>query len=368
MRKDFGPQTWMFPMPVLIIGTYNEEGKPNAMNAAWGGIYDYNQIMICLSSHQTTDNIRKSKAFTISFATVDTVTASDYVGIVSQKDEPNKIEKAGLKVEKAKNVNAPIFTNYPLALECELVEVFNEGEGGGNFVGKIVNVSADESILTNGKVDYKKLKPLAFDPTTAKYIVLGDEVAQAFKEGIKAICLICDEMRKVVEKAASVIGKGHQVMVALLRSERDGPAMRREHERQRVGLKAVRLAAFCKPHREIRKPHGGFPDCFRKQLRIDRFIQCDRSPVRIDQIGSGAVYQVVHPEAHRLTSFPKPVFSFCGKTWLYGLFYEIRSGSSARSYPVCSGSERPQRCCIPAGFRRSCRIHPIPCSAHVRTG
>ena len=185
MRKNFGPQTWLYPMPVLIIGTYDEKGNPNAMNAAWGGIYDYNQIMICLSSHQTTDNIRKCKAFTISFATIDTVTASDYVGLVSQKEEPNKIEKAGLISEKSKHVNAPIFKNYPLTLECELVEVFNEGEGGGNFVGKIVNVSADESILTNGKVDYKKLKPLAFDPTTAKYIALGEEVAQAFKEGIK---------------------------------------------------------------------------------------------------------------------------------------------------------------------------------------
>ena len=185
MRKDFGPQTWMYPMPVLIIGTYDENGNPNAMNAAWGGIYDYNQIMICLSSHKTTDNIRKNKAFTISFATVDTVTASDYVGIVSQNEEPNKIAKAGLKAEKAKNVNAPLFSNYPLTLECELVEVFNEGEGGGNFVGKIVNVSADESILTNNKVDYKKLRPLAFDPATAKYIALGEEVAQAFKEGMK---------------------------------------------------------------------------------------------------------------------------------------------------------------------------------------
>ena len=96
MRKDFGSQTWMFPMPVLIIGTYDENGKPNAMNAAWGGIYDYNQIMICLSSHKTTDNIRKNKAFTISFATEDTVVASDYVGIVSQNKVPNKIEKAGL--------------------------------------------------------------------------------------------------------------------------------------------------------------------------------------------------------------------------------------------------------------------------------
>ena len=185
MRKDFGPQTWMYPMPVLIIGTYDENGKANAMNAAWGGIYDYNQIVICLSAHQTTDNIRKNKAFTISFATAETVTASDYVGIVSQKREPNKIIKSGLKEEKAKHVNAPLFTNYPLTLECELVEITNEGEGGGNFIGKIVNASVDESILTDNKIDYKKLNPIAFDPVSNKYVALGEEVAQAFKEGLK---------------------------------------------------------------------------------------------------------------------------------------------------------------------------------------
>lgn len=185
MRKNFGPQTWIYPMPVLIIGTYDENGNPNAMNAAWGGTYDYNQIMICLSKHKTTDNIKKNKAFTISFATVDTVTASDYVGIVSQNKEPDKIAKAGLKQEKASQVNAPIFTNYPLALECEVVEIINEGEGGGNVVGKIVNVSADESILTNGKVDYKKLRPITFDPVANKYVALGEEVADAFKEGFK---------------------------------------------------------------------------------------------------------------------------------------------------------------------------------------
>ena len=185
MRKDLGPQTWIFPMPVLIIGTYDENGNPNAMNAAWGGIYDYNQIMICLSAHKTTNNIRKNKAFTVSFATVDTVTASDYVGIVSQNKEPNKIAKSGLIVERAGKVNAPIFTNYPLTLECEVVDIINEGEGGGNIIGNIVNVSADESVLTDGKVDYKRLRPLAFDPSSAKYIELGEEVAQAFKEGLK---------------------------------------------------------------------------------------------------------------------------------------------------------------------------------------
>ena len=185
MRKDFKAQTWMYPMPVLIIGTYDEFGNPDAMNAAWGGIFDYNQIMISLSSHKTTDNIRKNKAFTISFATVETVTASDYVGIVSLNQDPDKIKKSGLVAEKAKNVNAPIFTNYPLTLECELVEVLNEGEGGGNFIGRIVNVSADESVLTNDKIDPSKLHIITFDPVNAKYIALGEEVANAFREGLK---------------------------------------------------------------------------------------------------------------------------------------------------------------------------------------
>ena len=185
MRKNFGPQTWIYPMPVLIIGTYDEKGEPNAMNAAWGGTYDYNQIMICLSSHKTTDNIKKNKAFTVSFATVDTVTASDYVGIVSQNKEPNKMAKSGLKALKAEKVNAPLFEQYPLTLECELVEIINQGEGGGNVIANIVNVSADECILTNGKIDYKKLNPITFDPVGNKYVALGEEVAQAFSEGLK---------------------------------------------------------------------------------------------------------------------------------------------------------------------------------------
>lgn len=185
MRKNFGPQTWMYPMPVLIIGTYDEKGNPNAMNAAWGGIFDYNQIMVCLSAHKTTDNIKKNKAFTISFATVETVTASDYVGIVSQNKEPNKIAKSGLNYEKAEHVNAPLFIDYPLTLECELIDIINQGEGGGNIIGKIVNVSADESVLTNGKVDPKKLHIITFDPINNKYVALGEEAANAFKEGLK---------------------------------------------------------------------------------------------------------------------------------------------------------------------------------------
>lgn len=186
MRKDFGPQTWVYPMPVLIIGTYNENGEPNAMNAAWGGVYDYNQIMICLSSHQTTDNIRAKKEMTVSFATEETITASDYVGIVSQKKEKDKIAKSGLKYEKAKHVDAPIFTDYPLTLECEVVDIINEGEGGGNIIAKIINVSVDESALDEeGKVDPKKINFVAFDPINSEYRKIGETVALAFREGMK---------------------------------------------------------------------------------------------------------------------------------------------------------------------------------------
>ena len=186
MRKNFGLQTWIYPMPVLIIGTYDENGNPDAMNAAWGGTYDYNQIMICLSSHKTTDNIKKNKAFTVSFATVETVTASDYVGIVSQNKEPNKMAKSGLKAIKAEKVNAPLFEQYPLTLECELVEIINQGEGGGNVIAKIVNVSVDESILDkDGKVDPDKAHFITFDAIKAEYKEIGETVALAFREGAK---------------------------------------------------------------------------------------------------------------------------------------------------------------------------------------
>ena len=185
MRKDFGPQSWLFPMPVLIIGTYDENGKANAMNAAWGGMYDYNQVTISLSEHVTTENIRKNKAFTIALATEETLQASDYVGIVSQKKEPNKIEKAGLTPVKSKFVNAPIFEEYPLTLECELISLDGESGEGGTVIAKIVNVSVDENVLTNGKVDIEKLNAIAFNPYTNTYVICNESVGFAFKDGLK---------------------------------------------------------------------------------------------------------------------------------------------------------------------------------------
>lgn len=181
MRKNFGAQTWMYPMPVLIVGTYDENGVPDAMNAAWGGIYKTNQIMLCLSeSHKTTQNIRKNGAFTVSFATAKTVVPSDYVGIVSGNKVPDKLEKAGFHTEKSTFVDAPLIQELPMALECKLVK-FNED---GIVIGEIVNVSAAESILNaEGNIDAEKLDPIVFDSVQHVYRKLGDVAGTAFSDG-----------------------------------------------------------------------------------------------------------------------------------------------------------------------------------------
>lgn len=183
MKKNFGAKTWLYPLPVLIIGTYDENGDADAMNAAWGGIYDNNRVVLCLSAdHRTTKNIRKKGAFTVSFADEKHVVACDYVGIVSGDKEPDKLKKAGFTVTKSTYVDAPIINELPMALECRLVK-FNED---GNVIGEIVNVSAEESVLSeNGMVDPIKLRPISFDPVNNGYFVLGEKVGNAFSDGAK---------------------------------------------------------------------------------------------------------------------------------------------------------------------------------------
>lgn len=179
-RVDFGAKPLMYPMPVLIIGTYDENGVPDAMNAAWGIITDMNEISISMSKHKTTENIAKTGAFTVSIATEDTVVASDYVGVESAGKVPDKFAKAGFHATKSKYVNAPLIDELPMALECK-VKSFE----GGILVGEIVNVNAEESILTNGQIDPKKLKPITYDPVNNAYIGLGEKVGNAFKDGLK---------------------------------------------------------------------------------------------------------------------------------------------------------------------------------------
>ena len=182
MRKNFGSKSWLYPMPVLIVAAYDADGKANAMNAAWGGIFTDEHIGICISEgHKTTKNILSTKAFTVSMATADTVVACDYVGIVSGNKVPDKFEKAGFHSEKSQFVDAPLILELPMALECELISYDPES---CRLVGKIVNVSADASVLgENGKVDAAKLQPITYDPMNHHYLVLGETVGQAFHDG-----------------------------------------------------------------------------------------------------------------------------------------------------------------------------------------
>lgn len=182
MKKNFGVKSWIYPQPVLIIGTYDDKGNPDAMNAAWGGQYSRNQVMLALGSHKTTENIRLKGAFTVSFATASQVDASDYVGIVSASETPEKMEKSGFTTTKSEFVDAPLINELPLALECRLVK-FNED---GKVIGEIVNVSADEGILDeNGNIDSQRLDAIVFDPANATYLKLGEKVGNAFKDGAK---------------------------------------------------------------------------------------------------------------------------------------------------------------------------------------
>ena len=147
-RVDFGAKPFIFPMPVLIIGTYDENGVPNAMNAAWGAITDFNEITISMSPHKTTANLAVTGAFTVSMATEDTVVACDYVGIVSGDKVPDKFARAGFHATKSAHVNAPLIDELPMALECKVKSYQDE-----ILVGEIVNVNADQSVLTDGKID-----------------------------------------------------------------------------------------------------------------------------------------------------------------------------------------------------------------------
>jgi len=183
MRQNFGSKPMLYPMPVLIIGTYDEEGHPNAMNAAWGGISEENEITICIDSgHKTAANLQKTGAFTVSMATADQEAACDYVGIVSGNKEPDKFQKAGFHALQSKFVNAPLIEELPMALECR---VKSYDLDTCRLVGEIVNVCADDCILTDGKIDVRKLRPITFDPVNHSYLSLGDTVGRAFFDGTK---------------------------------------------------------------------------------------------------------------------------------------------------------------------------------------
>ena len=181
-EKNLGPSAVAFPTPVYIVGTYGKDDEPTAMNVAWGGLCSSEPpcVMIAIRKERYTyENIMERKEFTVNFPDAAHVKEADYLGLVSGK-KAKKFEVAGLTAKKGEKVNAPVIEEFPMALECK-VKSFEDGI----LIGEIMNVNADESILTNGQIDPKKLKPITYDPVNHAYIGLGEKVGNAFKDGLK---------------------------------------------------------------------------------------------------------------------------------------------------------------------------------------
>ena len=181
-RKNFGPNHALVttPQPCVMIATWDKDHRTDVMMAAWAGQYDARQIVISLSKHKTTENLELTGAFTVSFADVRTVAESDFFGLVSGKNVPDKVERAGFTVTPSPNVDAPIINEYPLTLECRVVSWKD-----GILIGEVVNMSADECVLTDGKVDLEKLQPIVFDAAAMSYRSIGSEVGKAWGSGKK---------------------------------------------------------------------------------------------------------------------------------------------------------------------------------------
>lgn len=181
MKKDLKQKEAIFPMPVLMIATYNDDGSVDVMNAAWGTMYDRDIILLNLDEdHQTSKNILSRKAFSVSIADRTHLVEADYLGIVSQKEEKDKFKKSGLSYVPSKHVDAPIINEFPIAIECELMKKTDAG-----FLGKVINVSCEEVYLDHDQVNMEKVQALSYDPYTFSYYVVSKKVGKAFKDGLK---------------------------------------------------------------------------------------------------------------------------------------------------------------------------------------
>ncbi|MDE6310430.1 MAG: flavin reductase [Muribaculaceae bacterium] len=182
--KNFAPHPWVLPQPVLIIGSYNADGTPNAMNAAWGGQWDARQIMISLGSHATSDNIKRTGEFTVAFATQSTMMAADYVGLVSARKQSDKLAATGWKQTRGEHCNAPVFDCFPMTLECRVHKILDESATGFYLIADIINICVDENFLdSEGRPHVEKMKLISFDPVANTYLALGEKVGNAFAAG-----------------------------------------------------------------------------------------------------------------------------------------------------------------------------------------
>ncbi len=184
MRKKLDITEGIFPMPVLMVATYNDDGSVNVMNAAWGTMQERNVVALNLSeSHKTVQNLKKRGAFTVSIADAAHVKEADYFGVASGNQVPNKLEKAGLTAVKSETVDAPVIREFPLCLECEFVE-YQKNEYGCGVIGKVVCVTADERVMPDGKLDMTLVDAIAFDPYTHGYYRVAERVGEAFRDGL----------------------------------------------------------------------------------------------------------------------------------------------------------------------------------------
>ncbi len=184
MKKDLGVKDYVFPMPVLMIATYCDDGTVDVMNMAWGGICDSDKVALNISeSHKTAENIKKRMAFTLSIADIPHLEAADFFGIASGNKMPDKFERSGLHAVKSEKVDAPVVEEFPLTLECRVME-YHHNDYGFRVVGQIVNVLAEESVLDEkGKVDPKRLNAFVFDTFQSGYYAIGEKVGQAWSSG-----------------------------------------------------------------------------------------------------------------------------------------------------------------------------------------
>lgn len=185
MRKKLNITEGIFPMPVLMVATYNEDGSVNVMNAAWGTMQERGNVVLNLTeTHKTVKNIKERGAFTVSIADAAHVIEADYFGVESGNRVSNKFENSGLTASKSGMLDAPVINEFPLCLECEFIE-YQDGEYGCGVIGKVVNVTADESVIVEGKVDMSLVNAIAFDPYTHGYYKVAERVGEAFKDGLQ---------------------------------------------------------------------------------------------------------------------------------------------------------------------------------------
>ena len=185
MRKKLNLTEGIFPMPVLMVAAYNEDGSVNVMNAAWGTMQERGNVALNLTeSHKTVENIKARGAFTVSIADAAHVVEADYFGVVSGNNEKNKFENSGLTATKSDIIDAPIINEFPLCMECEFIE-YQSNEFGCGVIGKVVNITADESVMKGDNVDMSLVNAIAFDPYTHGYYKVAERVGEAFKDGLK---------------------------------------------------------------------------------------------------------------------------------------------------------------------------------------